>query len=280
MPTKLKDLVFQELSLVDRPANKGALVLLAKREGNGGISDDVEPKADDITKAKQMQNVAKALGLAEDADEAAVVAAVAKAKADGEAALAAVKAELELAKANLSADEHKFHDGLKDDAAKAEFRGFDHEARKAAMAKAVELPADVAKRLAEADEMRKRLETLEAKDTAAAMTKKATEAGLPAEFSATLTKAYAGDKAGVDALVAEIAKLNEQVNKGDLFKEFGTARGGDGLEPYAQITAKAEEVRKSNPKLTIEQAKALVIENPANVELVKAYNEAKRKQVA
>lgn len=134
------------------------------------------------------------------------------------------------------------------------------------------LPADVQKRLAEADALQKRLAALEEKDELAAITKRAVEEyRLPAEFGAVLQKAERGDKEAIAKLGAKIGELtksrDEALRVGGVFKEFGTSRGADG-DAMQQLLAKRDELRKLDPSLTQEKAFAKVYADPANRDLV------------
>lgn len=134
------------------------------------------------------------------------------------------------------------------------------------------LPADVQKRLAEADALQKRLAALEEKDELAAITKRAVEEyGLPADFGPVLQKAERGDKESIAKLGAKIGELtksrDEALRVGGVFKEFGTSRGADG-DAMQQLLAKRDELRKIDPSLTQEKAFAKVYADPANRDLV------------
>lgn len=52
--------------------------------------------------------------------------------------------------------------------------------------------------------------------------------------------------------------LNEQIAKGELFKEHGSGQGGAPAEATAAIDAQARELMKSDPKLSIEKARTRV----------------------
>jgi len=161
----------------------------------------------------------------------------------------------------------------------------------AALAKA-ELPADVVERLAKADAQEVRLQKAEA-DLAKMQHEKEREVYIrkAAEIADTLPGATADDLGGIllktaKALSpAEQAKLegvlagaNTLLKKGVAFAEFGSALGGEGGDdPMAVVRAKADDLRKSDPKLTPEQARARVLkENPA---LMTAINKAQDDRV-
>ena len=213
--------------------------------------------------------ITKALGLADTASEAVILEALAKRDA-----------EMEILKASMTDDEKSHHDSLKSDDDKKAFRGMSRDQRKAKMTKRDEdLPPHIKKALDDAEETRKRLAVLESKDELVTFQKRAVEIGLTEGQGELLQKAHKGDKDALKSLENCIKGLNEQIATGKIFSEFGTSQGGNADDPYAEITAKAEDLRKKEPKLTIEKAKARVIEDPANAELIKRYNEDRRRKL-
>jgi hypothetical protein len=179
-------------------------------------------------------------------------------------------------------DKHKSYMDAADmsDEAKKKFAAKSADERDAHMADnpiGKNYPEHVRKAMAEADaikkaneEMAKRLAALEGDKQLATLQKRATDAGLPVEFGEVLQKAKAGDGASVDALVEKYAELNKAreaaLKAGGIFKEFGTSRGATG-DALSQLNAKADELRKSDPKLSHAQAFAKVYSDPANREL-------------
>lgn len=86
----------------------------------------------------------------------------------------------------------------------------------------------------------------EDKTTLASVLRAAAEALTP-EQNETLTKV--------------LSSANEHISQGNIFKSFGT--GGGETTVSKSVRSKAEDIRKVNPDLTIEQAEALVYEqNP------------------
>jgi hypothetical protein len=217
--------------------------------------------------------VKKALGLTETATEGEVLAAVVKAAAaEGKAKdteIAKLKVDLEIAKAGMSDDEKAYHDGLKDDAEKSAFRSASKDERAARMKKRDDLPPHVKKALEENEDMKKRLARLEDDTALVGFTKQAKDAGLPEADGATIQKAYRGDKESVDKLVNYIKAANNASKASGLFKELGDGRTGQTLKAYDELMAKAEELRKKETGLTQAQAFTKVYADPANAELVK-----------
>ena len=246
-----------EISAVDRPAQAHAKAAIMKRE---------VPAEDQLTTESKMdKEVLKALGLPEEADAAAVVAAIAKKNED----IAKQAADLEIAKAGMTEDEAKLHDGLADDEAKKAFRALSREDRAKEIAKANEPAAEVKKAQAEVADLRKRLAAMEDERELGSFRKQAVELGLPEEDGAKLQKAYRGDKAAVDHLIGIIKAQGKQVAEGGLFKEFGSTRGDAvGAKAYDELKALAAEVQKANPSLTSAQAFEKVYTDRANAKLI------------
>lgn len=226
-------------SIVDDPeaADKGALVEETIKQFTEAVADDLEKtlaaqNADEPSAEDQMSAaLAKSLGLPDTASVEEILAHV-----------AATKADLAKAKADAEAVTKAAHD--------------------AELAKAAEANATMAKRLA----------ALEGERELAKHEAKAEEIGLSKAHGEVLMKARANDVEAFGKLEAIIKGLNEQIRTGKVFAEFGDNQAGSLTDdPYAVITAKAVELQKANPKLTIEKAKAAVIDDRANAELVKAY---------
>lgn len=227
-------------------ADKGALVDETIKQFSEAVADDLvktlsEGNSDEPSDEDKMSAaLAKALGLADTASVEDIVAAVAAKDAA-------------LAKATADAD------------------AVNKAAHEAALAKAAEEKAELAKRVA----------VLEGERELAKHEARAEEIGLPKAYGAFLMKARAGDADSAVKLEDTIKGLTEQVRTGKLFAELGDAKGGSTVEPYAEITAKAEELRKASPKAyaTIEKAKAAVMADPANAELMVRYREERAAKV-
>lgn len=132
-------------------------------------------------------------------------------------------------------------------------------------------------------ELAKRVEADELRE----FSKQATDVGQPAALGASLRTLAKGlgteeDRTkAIDEVMKALTAAAEQARTAGIFKEFGTGRGATG-GAWDQLLAKAEELRSEVSKgagapLTPEQAFAKVYENPANVALVKQYNEEKRR---
>ncbi len=85
--------------------------------------------------------------------------------------------------------------------------------------------------------------------------KRATDIGFGTEFGPTLRKAYGGDSAAQAEVEKRITALQKQVSEGALFSNFGKSSPTEG-SAEAELVAKAEEIRKANPKLSEHQARA------------------------
>ena len=142
-----------------------------------------------------------------------------------------------------------------------------------AVEKAIALPADVVKRLAQADANDKLLKQLVDKDEAATFSKRAVAIGLKEDQGELLRKAHKGDSEAlkqVETLIQTMNKaLNEARRAGNVFKEFGNSQGGSGATAMDQIKSKAEDLRKTDAgkDLTPEQAFSKVFQDPANRDL-------------
>lgn len=147
-------------------------------------------------------------------------------------------------------------------------------------AKAVEEQVErAAKAEADAADLRARLEVVEAERAAAAFAKRAVELGLPEAAGDMLMKAQKGDPEAWKKLEATIKGLSAQADAGKLFAEFGDNRGS-GLSASQEIANKAAELRKVRPEMTIEKARAAIISDTANRDLVKRYNDEERERIA
>lgn len=259
----------------------------ADDSGEAQIDKSIEQFADHLTKAvgagdaldkkgesvMDLAPIKKALGLADTATDADVSAAIIKVAGAEQKALkdqiTKLTADLAIAKAAMSEDEKKFHDGLDSDDAKEKFRGMTREQRAERMKKNAELPEYVRKMLVEGEETKKRLAALETERALDGFTKQAKDAGLPDTEGATLQKAYAGEKASIDKLVDTIKRGNAALKEAGLFKELGGAGGAAPATAYDELMAKALELRKAQPALTLQQAFEKVYSDPANSALAK-----------
>lgn len=274
MPRLLKDLTISEVSSVDRGAGRGVKVLLMKRDATTATGE-VE-----MTTAELEAAIAKA------ATDAAATATAAVTKTFG---VELAKRDTEIAVLKMS-DTHKaFYDACGDETTKKSFADMKDDERDEHMKKNPVKKAadpveqsqitDVQKALnakdAEITDLRKRLDARDLTDAQASFKKRAADLGLTAEGDGELMrKAYAGDKDAQTAFEkrqAEVLKgLTAQVDTTKVFSEFGTNKGASGTA-YQQLLAKGEELRKSDTKLTKEQAFAKVYEDPTNIALVQAY---------
>ena len=213
----------------------------------------------------------KTLGLADSATEAEVTKALDDQKAAHAAAvkkMAEVTAELEIAKANMTPDELKFHDGLKEEEHKKSFRAKDHQNRTVQMEKREELPDSIKKIIADAAANEKKLNELLEKQDLAEFAKQAKDLGLPDTEAITLKKAYAGDKPAVDKLMSLVKAAKAQIDTGELFREWGGPGERTNGEAMEELKAKAAEYRKAHPELSEDQAFTKIYTDPANKGLV------------
>ena len=72
--------------------------------------------------------------------------------------------------------------------------------------------------------------------------------------------------------ITMLKAANAQLEKSGAFKPVGTS-GAEAGSASAEVFAKATELRKTNPKLSEAQARARVMKDRSNVELMKRYRE-------
>lgn len=226
--------------------------------------------ADDFMKGTEMTD-----------EEKKKLEAAQKEAEDTKKALAVAKRELAIAKMS---EKHKDYMSARGDDMsgdeKDKFQAMEPAERDAHMAKhpvpedtEKRIAAEVAKRLASDPtvvEMRKQLDVLNKREEISTVRKGWSSQGLTEPQMDIVQKAYevASDKAPIEAMVKQLAAANAQAREAGIFKELGGS-GNDNAMPHDELMAKANELRKSDPKLTIEQAYAKVYADPANVEISK-----------
>lgn len=225
--------------------------------------------------------LAKALGLPETATEVEVSEAIVKQQKDNAAAILKMAKELSISKADFSADELAFYTKASGDDngdevadatnAKKSFRLASKSARETIMKSAEPaLPAYIQKMMDDNAVMKAELATLKGSTALVDLAKAAKDAGLPETEAVTLQKAYAGDKAAIDKLLDFVKQAAAVATAGGVFKEFGATNGtGIPANAYEELVAKAAELRKTDPKLSVSQAFSKVYEDPNNADLVK-----------
>lgn len=98
--------------------------------------------------------------------------------------------------------------------------------------------------------------------------KRATDMGFGAEFGPTLRKAYGGDAAAQTEIEKRILGLQQQVESGEVFKNFGHSAPMEGTA-QAELMVKVEEVKKAHPNLSDQQAYARAYTARENAPIVK-----------
>lgn len=239
---RLRRLKLDRVDLVGAGANPGAYVALHKSEQARTNETDANiPVMTEAEKAAKAAEDAKLEAAAKAATEKTEAEQAAKAKADAEAE-AKKAAELEKQKA----DE-------KIAVTKAE-----HEA---VAKKLADAEAEIAK-MRDEQELAKFTEI--AKSELGSLPEKAETMG------ALLRKAKGAlDEAEFQSLFRLLKAANAQSDTSVLFKQFADGNDDEPQSAEEQITAKAEELRKADPSLTIEQATAKVMAD--SPELRKAY---------
>jgi hypothetical protein len=113
------------------------------------------------------------------------------------------------------------------------------------------------------------LATLTKADKLATFKKQATDLGLPESHGEVMMKAFEGDADAIKKHGEFIKGLVEQARTGKIFEEFGDNNiNKTGASAYDRVVAKGEELRKLDPSLSPQQARAKVMTNPANADLV------------
>ncbi len=276
--TRLKGLRVREVSLVDRPANQHARVLLAKR-------DDREDEESILDKVKKLLGVAKGadeddLGdLDEDItlfDEKLPLSDVQQLTAALEKSLTSIVDADDLSEeekqAAAEASLTQFHDTLSglvdtstgpDEMKKSEDTG-NEEVLKGL---APEHRAEIEKQLSEGKAAREKLEKFELEKAAAEAVVKAKEivgkANVKPEDLAAVLKQV--DAAGAATITDVLAKFNAVIENGSspLFDEAGVAKGADATGKDSKLEAAADAIQKVDPKLSRPAAIAKALEvNP------------------
>ncbi len=137
------------------------------------------------------------------------------------------------------------------------------------------MPVHLRKAQEELVTLRKQVADMAEVGTVLSFEKRASDLGFKGEFGAVLRKAYAGDAEAITKFETEIKALRKQASTGSLFATFGKSQSEGGSAMDA-LMGKADELRKTETKLTREQAFAKVYEDPANHELVKQYKGEKQ----
>lgn len=256
--------------------------------------DTLVPADLEKTGAAMSDAIKKALGLADTATEADVTAAVVKlasaenaenatklAKANED--LAKATAELNIAKLSAPHADYAAAKGMDGDA-KAAFAAKTPAERDAHIsahpvsksAEAIELE----KRDGEIADLKKRLDVQEDVAKVATISKRVEPLKHIAkadELGALLHKVGKVDQPTADAIEKLFETANARIEKGELFKEAGSGQRGV-ADATVALTAKAEELRKADPKLSIEKARTQA--RAQNPELAKQETEEFRQRRA
>lgn len=185
----------------------------------------------------------------------------------------------EFCKAMSPADKAKFAAKSKDDQDKDAA-----EAKKAATA-VTSLPAEIQKRLDQAERDSVIVKQLQDAAEKTSFEKRATDAGLPADKGEVLRKAWKGDaeaQAEVEKLLKQAHDARDAAQKAaGLFKEFGNGGAQTGATAIDQLNNLTKEFRKTadGAKLTEAQAFDKVLNDPANTELAKQEREERMAKI-
>jgi hypothetical protein len=254
--------IMADVAVVDKAAAIAKSVAEFRAFTGEGVSDQIEKAMRGVAVATTGENPANPVRkddtMPTPAEMEATIATMTK---------RALAAEFEVAKAKMS-DKHKSYmadSGMSDDD-KGKFVAASADDRDAMMTKApvkkVDPDASVAltKALSDVTDLQKRLAVFEADREVAAMQKRATEIGVSTSQAETILKASKGDATAFGVVLDMIKAANEQARVGGVFKEFGASGGttGNTGTAAALVVAKAEELRKADPKLSLIAARVAV----------------------
>lgn len=257
MATKLKGLLVDRVDLVDKGANPDAHIMLYKRD-----SGDIINKKEE--KAMTFEELMKSLN----DDQQAII----KAELDAKDAAALKEKEDALKKAEEDkASVQKALDELKEEVQKAAkpaediLKSVPEEVRKMVEDAKAEAQAAVKKSQDLEDRMAKR-------DFIA---KAATLEGLPTDadtFGPVLKNISSAVPEDYKILIDVLEKAANTIKESDLFKTIGSdVDGGATSDVTKRVETLAQELKKSDSSLTIEQARLKVLEADPN--LYKQYRE-------
>lgn len=268
-------------------AFQAAVAAITKKELTMPIDVELQKQLDALNKGMTAANAT----IAKQAEELAILKMkpehqeyVAWLKADGVAALGetAEKVTAFVAKF-VAADEAGRDKAIKEFPPKKKDPKKDDETDDAtakAFAKALENSPVLKGIVTENTELKKRLNEADARNAVADFAKKARDLGLPEAHGEVMRKAYSGDAEAQKAHEAMLKGIANQAATGEIFKEFGQGGGGEGtgVMAYDLIKQKAEELRKTEAgkNLTSHQARAKVLEDPMNKELVDRHKVEER----
>lgn len=262
-------------------AFQAAVAAISKKEPTMPIDADLQKQLDKLNAGMTAANAT----IAKQAEELAILKMkpeyqeyVAWLKADGAAALGepADKVTAFVAKF-VAADEAGRNKVIKEFPPKKKgdkedkVDGGADDATEKAIAKAIENSPVLKGIVTENTELKKRLNEADARNVVDDFAKKARDLGLPETHGEVMRKAYSGDTEAQKAHEAMLKGIANQAATGEIFKEFGRGGGGEGgALAYDLIKAKAEELRKTEAGkgLSSHQARAKVLEDPMNKELV------------
>lgn len=147
--------------------------------------------------------------------------------------------------------------------------------------KKAELPAEIVKALADAEDLRKQFADMQKANALVTFQKRAVAIGQPEAFGETLQKAFAGDKDAIETMVKALEAAHAQIKAGGLFKEFGSTQSDPGLDTaVGKMAGLVAEVRKADPKLAAKSdsfVRAKIAEMPQHREVWNAYKDATTK---
>jgi hypothetical protein len=250
MPNKLSDLSIDEVSLVDSPANPGAKVALFKRESLQELADTAKRLLHPDTSAEEPDLTMKGNTSMTPED---LEKSLGELRAENET----LKKSVETEKTRADAAEAKAATQKKD-----EPEPIDAQIEKAAEPIRKEF-AELKKRTEEAEAIAKaeREARLLADFTKRAEAELPNTSGKPEEKGALLKRLSEKlEKADFETVLTQLKKADKAMAPN--FREVGSGRAVEG-SARAQLEARAQEIRKSDPRATSTSALARAMdENP------------------
>lgn len=284
MPTELRHLSIEEISLVDEPANKGARVVLLKRAQESQEAPQMDPEVQkqintltesvqrlEKTNAQLVATSSALAQIAKAADVAGVKAAVAEFEKAGykdeQVSVAASERTTELEKAGASASSKAFRDKLPKSLQKA-FDEMDDEERSAFMrsyGKAEKADDPILRAIAAVTKTNEtllaRLETIETAQELAAARAELTDVVPAAEVEETAKSLIALRKANADAANAMLERLrsvSKAARAAGVLTVIGQATGQE-TSAMKRLDSAVTDYRKRHPEVSVAKATDAVL---------------------
>jgi len=300
LPRKLVDLEVHAVAGVDKAANRRRFLVVKRAEESEDATtadhDGIANEKDQSILKAAWSIIAKHLGLsAKDAtvqEASRIIEALPEAKEKGDTNMAQTGTQNVDLDAILKDASDEVKAAVKAAFAKQEEKLAELQKQVDELSKKGEGNADDINKADLPEHVRKRLEDLEKRAKEAEEIAKAErEARVRAEIrkraegyanvgevekiAEAIYKAQSVSAEFAEQLETLLKSAHERIEKGDLFKEFGSGAGDSASTAWGKIEAAAAEIMKATPSMTRPQAIAKALE--ANPELEKAYYEEVRR---